>query len=599
MSGMGTRTSEHVVTAAGRLLEHYREQPERLALRLLYSRRAEEVFTYRRLVEGAAGYAAGLARAGIQPGEVCLLILDHGSDLVLSYFATVLRGAIPSIMPFLTEKLAPDQYRASLAALFAITRPAAVITYPEFVPEVRAAVAAAGGGGEPCSVRRILVAGEGTFGEEGDGVQITRLVDGGAAVLERPLPPGAETPLQGLAAGPEDILLLQHSSGTTGLQKGVALSHRAVFNQLESYARALRLNPQDVIVSWLPLYHDMGLIAGFLLPILSGVPLVLLSPFDWVRAPHRLLQAVSQYQGTLTWLPNFAYNFCAQKIRDRDLEGVDLSSWRAVINCSEPMYWSSHQMFIERFRPYGLRPEALATCYAMAENVFAVTQGGIDSPVTVDWVERQALFNRQAAEPAQDRENALPMLSAGRPVGGVEVRVLDPQGRDLPERRVGEIALRSHCMLTGYYRRPDLTEKAFMDGWYLTGDLGYMAEGEVYITGRKKDLIIVGGKNIYPQDLERLASEVPGVHPGRVAAFGVVNERTGTEEVVLVAESDEPPEAFARIADEVRQRVTRGSDVALRYVQIVERNWLLKTSSGKVARAANREKYLAEFGNNG
>ncbi len=599
MSDMGPKTGEYTATAAGVLLNHYREQPEHIVLRLLYSRRAEEAITYRRLVEGAAGYAAGLARAGIQPGEVCLLILDHGPDLVLSYFAAVLRGAIPAIMPFLTEKLAPDQYRASLAALFAITRPAAVITYPEFVPEVRSAVIAASSGGEPGSVRRILVAGEETVSGETSGVEIQRLVDGGALFLDGPQPPEAETPLQGLAAHPEDILLLQHSSGTTGLQKGVALSHRAVFNQLESYARALRLNQEDVIVSWLPLYHDMGLIAGFLLPILSGVPLVLLSPFDWVRAPYRLLQAVSQYRGTLTWLPNFAYNFCAQKIRDRDLEGVDLSSWRAVINCSEPMYWSSHRMFAERFRPYGLRPEALATCYAMAENVFAVTQGGIDSPVTVDWVDRQALLNRQSAEPAQDPESALPMLSAGRPISGVEVRVLDPQGRDLPERQVGEIALRSHCMLSGYYRRPDLTEKAFLDGWYVTGDLGYMADGEVYITGRKKDLIIVGGKNVYPQDLERLASEVPGVHPGRVAAFGVANQQTGTEEVVVVAESDEPPKEFARIADEVRQRVTRGSDVALRYVLIVERNWLLKTSSGKVARAANREKYLSQVANEG
>jgi acyl-CoA synthetase (AMP-forming)/AMP-acid ligase II len=152
---------------------------------------------------------------------------------------------------------------------------------------------------------------------------------------------------------------------------------------VSSYAEALHLRNDDVIVSWLPLYHDMGLIAGFILPILSRIPLVLMSPFDWVRAPQRLLQATWRYRGTLTWLPNFAYNFCAQKVRSSQLDGIDLSSWRAVINCSEPMHWASHQMFLERFQPYGLRPEALATCYAMAENVFAVTQGGIDAPVTV------------------------------------------------------------------------------------------------------------------------------------------------------------------------------------------------------------------------
>ncbi len=182
-----------------------------------------------------------------------------------------------------------------------------------------------------------------------------------------------------------------------------------------------------------------------------------------------------------------------------------------------------------------------------------------------------------------------------KPGGNRNPGHVDQHGRSLPERRVGEIALQSDCMLTGYYNRPDSTEKAFHDGWYLTGDLGYIASGEVYITGRKKDLIIVGGKNVYPQDLEELASQVPGVHPGRVVAFGVFSEEAGTEDVVVVAEADtEDSGQRQRIANEIRQKVTRGSDVALRFVRIVDPHWLLKTSSGKVARAANREKYLNE-----
>jgi fatty-acyl-CoA synthase len=372
----------------------------------------------------------------------------------------------------------------------------------------------------------------------------------------------------------------------------VALSHVAVFNQLKSYATALQLNAEDVVVSWLPLYHDMGLIAGFLMPVLEGIPLVLLSPFDWVRAPYRLLQAVSKYRGTLSWLPNFAYNFCAQKIRDRDLEGVDLSSWRSISNCSEPMVWRSHQMFLERFRSFGLRYGALTTCYAMAENVFAVTQGGVGGPVTVDEVDQRSYLVERIARPAVVGQPSIRMLSCGRPIDNTQVRVLDEKHHELPERRVGEIALLSDCMLNEYYRRPDATAKAFHNGWYLTGDLGYMADGEVYVTGRKKDLIIVGGKNIYPQDLESLASEVEGIHPGRVAAFGVFNEDTGTEDVVIVAEVEDETADREMLANEVRQRVTRGSDIALRNVQLVERGWLLKTSSGKVARSANREKYL-------
>jgi acyl-CoA synthetase (AMP-forming)/AMP-acid ligase II len=548
------------------LLRSFQEAPDRVAVRLL-AEDSQTPVTFRRLVEGSAGYAGALAAAGILPGEVVVLILQPGEALVASFFGVMLQGAIPTIMPFLTEKLSPEHYRRSLAALIEITRPAAIITDGEFEGEVRAAVPA------QRSVRSVLLS---------SSIGPAHSVSSG------------EWP--GLARGPQEICLLQHSSGTTGLQKGVALSHRAVLNQVDCYAEVIRMGPADTVVSWLPLYHDMGLIAGFIMPILLRSTLVLMSPFEWVRAPWRLLGAISDYGGTLTWLPNFAYNFCATKIRDRDLEGINLSSLRAAINCSEPMRLSSHEAFLARFRPYGLRPESLATCYAMAENVFAVSQGGIEEPVRVDTVEARSLFVDRVARPARGSGDVIPVLSAGRAIPNTQIRVLDDQQHELPERHVGEIALLSDCMLTGYFNRDDLTAKAFHEGWYLTGDLGYLAGGEVYITGRKKDLIIVGGKNIYPQDLEELAGQAPGVHPGRVVAFGVFNDKAGTEDVVVVAEGEAADDAERRrIADEIRERVTRGSDVALRYVKIVGPRWLVKTSSGKIARSANREKYLAEL----
>jgi acyl-CoA synthetase (AMP-forming)/AMP-acid ligase II len=545
-----------------------RQEPDRLAVTLLHSGKEDVPLTVRQLLLGAEGVAQALQARGIQPGEVVVLILQHGQDLVYSFFGAILGGMVPSIMPFLTEKLLPERYRADLAALVEVTRPAAIVTYPEFREEVEAAL------GSGSSVRVVLLTSE---------IHPADTVD--------------DSTWAGLDRSGEDIVLLQHSSGTTGLQKGVALSHQAVLNQLESYRKALDINKQDVVVSWLPLYHDMGLIAGFIMPLLSGIPLVLMSPFEWVRAPYRLFQAVSRFGGTLTWLPNFAYNFCAQKVRDRDLQGVNLSTWRAVINCSEPTRWESHQEFIQRFQPYGLRPETLVTCYAMAENVFAVTQSGIHEPVQVDDIDLEALQTEKIARPASGDRIPFKMVSAGQPLEHVQVRVLDEKGRELPERHLGEIALHSHCMLSGYYHREDATQKAFHDGWYLTGDLGYLADGELYVSGRKKDLIIVGGKNIYPQDLERLASRVPGVHPGRVAAFGVFNQEQGTEEVVVVAEAETTAtEEMERLADAIRQEVTRGSAVALRHVQVVGPHWIIKTSSGKTARAANREKFLKEFG---
>jgi len=558
-------------TVAQTLCTAFVEVPDRPALHLQVARQPDQTLTYRALMQGAAGYAHALAQAGIQPGEVVVLILQHSEALVYAFYGTLLHGAIPSIMPFLTEKLAPEKYRAELAALIATTQPAAILTYPEFEGEVQGAIAAADqvkGG----SVRAVL---------------------NSAGIAPEPNP--SLESLAGLGRSPADIALLQHSSGTTGLQKGVALSHEALFNQLHTYRDAIGLTQDDVIVSWLPLYHDMGLIAGFVMPVLERVPLVLMSPFDWVRAPYKLMQAVSQYKGTLSWLPNFAFNFCAQKTRDRDLEGVDLSSWRAVINCSEPVHAHSHEVFQERFAKYGLRPEALATCYAMAENVFAVSQSPIGQKVTVDEVDGRALLTERLAKPVPAEAGGVKMLSCGKPLLNVKVRVLDEAHQDLPERHLGDIALQSDCLLTGYYHREDATAQAFHEGWYLTGDLGYIANGEIYVTGRKKELIIVGGKNVYPQDLERLASGVEGVHPGRVVAFGIDDEAAGTEEVVVVAEVETTDaDERQRIGDAIRQRVTQGSDVALRRVRVVDPRWMIKTSSGKPARLACREKYLSE-----
>ncbi len=547
------------------LKSHYENRPDDVAVYLQHAGEEDFPITVRHMLHRAVGAQHMLEAEGIEPGEVVLLILQHSKELIYSYFGTILHGAIPSIMPYLTEKLQPERYRADLEALIGITKPSAIITYREFEPEVRTALK------EGDSVRSVMIA-------EDAG-------EGGAPVFDLN------------RRQPEDIVLLQHSSGTTGLQKGVALSHQAVLNQINTYADVLHIAGDDVIVSWLPLYHDMGLIAGFLMPILYGLPIVLMSPFDWVRAPQRLMHAVSDYEGTLVWLPNFAYNFCAKKIRPRHMEGVDLSTWRAVINCSEPMRHESHQLFLEAFKPYGFRESAIATSYAMAENTFAVTQGGIDEPVNVDPVDRHSLQVERIARPAMEDRPLINMVSAGPAIPNTEVKIIDPDGNVLPDRHIGEIALRSDCMLTEYYHRPQTTAKAFLDGWYLTGDYGYMLNGEVYITGRKKDLIIVGGKNIYPQDLERIAMAVPGVHPGRVVAFGIFSKRVGTEQVVIVAEVDtDDADEKKRIADEIRQTVTQGTAVALRHVHLVEEGWIIKTSSGKTARLANRDKFVEETG---
>lgn len=556
-----------MTTFPGRLKALHARTPERIALTLQFSNAEDLPVTLDALMRGSAAYARALSSAGIVPGEVVILILQHGEELAYAFWGAILHGAIPSIMPFLTEKLSPDRYRADLSALISVTRPAAVLTYSEFEVEVRSALK------EGDSVRAVIVA------ERIDGK--TELDFDG---------------LSGVQRRPDDIVLLQHSSGTTGLQKGVALSHQAVFNQLDAYGRALALDESDVVVSWLPLYHDMGLIAGFILPILSGVHLILQSPFDWVRAPYKLMQAVTKYRGTLSWLPNFAYNFCAQKIRDRHLEGVDLSSLRAVINCSEPVRWESHHAFFEKFKGYGLKYDALQTSYAMAENVFGVTQSRLGSVPAVLDVDREAFMSARVAKDPVEGRPSMKMMSSGRPLDNVKIKVLDENRKEAADRVIGEIALQSDCMLTGYYHREDATQQAFADGWYLTGDYGFISDGEVFVSGRKKDMIIVGGKNVYPQDLEGLTYEVPGVHAGRSVAFGMFNEEQGTEDVVIIAEVDSEDAAEQqRLADAIRAHVTKNSAIALRHVKVVDPKWIVKTSSGKTARSANKEKFLKEL----
>ncbi len=547
--------------------QNYRSNPEKISVILQHAGREDKPISYRDLVTGSARYARAYAQAGIRPGEVVILILQHGEDLVYSFWGAILHGAIPAIMPFLTEKLSPERYRADLAALISVTQPAAILTYPEFESDINSAV-------DPeSSVRAILLTSQLALEAEPDFDQ-----------------------LHGLQCKPSDIVLLQHSSGTTGLQKGVALSHQAVLNQLDAYTKSIHLTSDDVLVSWLPLYHDMGLIAGFLMPILMGITLVLQSPFDWVRAPHKLFQAVSRYKGTLSWLPNFAYNFCAQKVRERDMEGVDLSSWRVITNCSEPVKWESHQAFYQRFKNHGLRESALQCSYAMAENVFGVTQTPLGTAPVVDEIDRASYINERIANPPVDGKPALKMMSSGRALPNTRLLILAEDGTILPDKVIGEIALQSDCMLTGYYHRPDATEKAMRDGWYLTGDYGYTLNGEVFVAGRKKDMIIVGGKNVYPQDLESLAYEVPGIHAGRAVAFGIEDAKAGTEEVVIVAEVDtDDADERQRIADALRKHITQNSAVALRYAHIVDAKWILKTSSGKTARSANREKFLREM----
>ncbi|MCL4266810.1 MAG: AMP-binding protein [Anaerolineae bacterium] len=530
-----------------------------------------EIISRQMFRQAVIGYANWLRRLSIQPGDLVIIAHTQNLESIYAFWGALLVGAIPSMFPTLTEKLDADIYMHHMATLVRLSAVKAVLTTDEFAPQLQTAV--------DCQVLGRLEIRDWEIGGE----DTARLRD-------------YQSPDLPISQSPDHIAFLQHSSGTTGLQKGVALSHTAVLNQLASHSDSLHLNEQDVIVSWLPLYHDMGLIAGFLLPLVQGIPLVLMSPFDWVSHPALLLRAIHDYQGTLCWLPNFAYNHCARRIRARDKEGLSLASMRLFINCSEPVRHDSHQLFLAAFAENGVRPEMLGVSYAMAENTFAVTQTVPGRTAVLDTVDEQELTHNQYAKSVTaDDPHAAVKVSCGPVIAGTEVAVWDGDGRVLPDRYVGEIAIRSNCMLTEYYRRPDL--RPFVNGWYKTGDRGYTVNGEVFVIGRDKDLIINAGKNIYPQDIEAIVNDVPGVHPGRTVCFGVSDEKEGTELIAVVAEvKTSNPAERKEINKTIRQEVARQNGVTISYVHLVGPHWLLKTSSGKIARAANREKWRAERG---
>lgn len=510
--------------------------------------------------ETTAGYAQGLCRLGIRPRDLVVIAHTQNLESIYIFWGALRAGAIPAMFPTLTEKLDPAIYRRQMAELVHLSGVTAVFTADEFAPILDETVG--------CPV----------YGS----AQL--------AAAQNPDTPAAPFALP----NPDQLAFLQHSSGTTGLQKGVALSHTAVLNQIASYSDAIRLHPDDVIVSWLPLYHDMGLIAGFLLPLIQGLPLVLMSPFDWVSHPALLLQAIDAYGGTLCWLPNFAYNHCARRIRQQDKEGVSLASMRLFINCSEPVRHDSHELFLEAFAANEVTAVQLGVSYAMAENTFGVTQTTPGETAALDTIDGHALSTRLSAQPVPpDHPHAVVKVSCGRPIPDTAVAVLDEQHHPLPDRHVGQLAVQSNCMLSGYYRRPDL--QPFHHGWYLTGDRGYRAEGEIYVIGRSKDLIINAGKNVYPQDIEAIVNTIPGVIPGRAVCFGVPDAREGTELIAVVAEvTTEDRQKRKALNKMIRQEVGRQSAVTVSFVHLVGPKWLIKTSSGKIARAANRDKWLAE-----
>jgi fatty-acyl-CoA synthase len=538
------------------LTKHAQANPDR-TFGWLLQKGTPHHFSYRELMERSLQVTATLKSHGAKRGQVVVIILKHSVDLYSSFLGAELAGCIPSFMPFPSEKQDPSLYWQAHLDLFERIRPAAIIAYPDCAEGYRR---------HEVSRYTKLITPE----------EILQNTPGIPAVTE---------------ISPADIALLQHSSGTTGAKKGVCLTHEIILRQIEAYTQTLHFTQDSRIFSWLPLYHDMGLIACFLLPLVTGVPLISMDAFEWTARPSLMLDAISRYRATHAWLPNFAYNHLV-RATPTNWQG-DLSSLQALINCSEPCKAESFDRFHERFAGHRLRRQALQCCYAMAETVFAVTQTSPPEKPREIRVDPDAIAARGEVELLPDGNGGFRFLSVGQPLPILEVAILDESGIPLPERRIGEVGVRGNCLFSEYYLQPEPTAQAWHNGWYATGDLGFMERRELFITGRKKEILIINGRNYYAHDIEAAANSLSGIKPGRAVAFGIYSPEVGSEQVVIVAELDVAPPPLTEIQHTVKEAVMNRLGLSVLRVELRPPGWLVKTTSGKISRELNKQKYLA------
>ncbi len=518
-------------------------------------------WTWSALSRAAASYARQLRERGVGPGDVCAIMLRHRAELYPLYLAVCSVGGIACILAYPNARLHPEKFKQGLAGMAQHSGLDWLLTERELEGTVRDALTSS------TTFREFLF-------------PLEWHVDPSQSVAW----PSVEE---------HAPCLLQHSSGTTGLQKAVVLSHAAVTRHLAIYADAIGCTAADKIVSWLPLYHDMGLIAAFHLALHAGIPLVQLDPFEWVRAPGILWDAVSAERTTLTWLPNFAFNLLAERVHDDDLEPLRIDSMRLFVNCSEPVRDDSHQRFVARYARYGITADRLAASYAMAETTFAVTQTIPGRGPRVVVADRSRLAAGSVV-PATGEQAARRCVSSGVPLPGCYLRAVDDAQQVVVDGAVGEIHVSSESLFDGYRNQPERSAEVLRDGWYRTGDYGFRDGGEWFIVGRKKDLIIVAGKNIYPEDIEDVVGSVDGVIAGRVVAFALEHAETGTEQVGVAVETELVATADTKA---LRSRIVAAGmsiDVTIAKVFLRPPRWLVKSSSGKLSRQANRDRLLNE-----
>jgi fatty-acyl-CoA synthase len=509
----------------------------------------------------ARSLAAGLRRAGVATGDRVALVLPTGPEFVACFFGVLGAGAIPVPLypPVRLGKL--DEYHRRTAAMLRSVQAALVVTDERIRPLLGVAVA-----NSAPRLGCVTVSGLNRAG----GHEITPEIDPGIKVAT------------------DDVALIQFSSGTTHDPKPVALTHKNLLYNFAALADyfASEGTPDPVGVTWLPLYHDMGLIGNLLTAFYVPVPMVLLPPELFLAVPGAWLRAISRHRGTYTAAPNFAFSLCLKRIRDDELAGVDLSSWRLCLNGAEMISAEVQRRFSERFGRCGFDPSAFAPCYGLAEASLAVTFKPANSAVKTTGARAENLAPGDVVE-----QGGKELVSLGRPLAGVEVEIRGNDSRAVSSDRVGRIFVRGPSVMGGYFGRTDLTDQVLHDGWLDSGDLGFLHEGELFVCGRSKETVIIRGANHAPQDFEAALDGLPGVRTGCAVAVGCIAVDAGDEALAMLVETT--PGAPSSLANDVAARVLERTGIAVEQVELLAPGTLPRTSSGKLRRLEARAQWLA------
>ncbi len=552
-----------------------RGEPHRVHVQVYEEDDQLRTITFGDLYEHASIVALELRRRGLEPGQTVAIMLPTCAEFFYSFAGILLAGGIPVPIypPFRADRIA--EYATRQANILRNAETQFLITWRQaenlaklLKPRVP-------------SLREVLNAQKLSAPAESASIGVS---------TKTPWRPVENLSHQARA---EDIAFLQYTSGSTGDPKGVVLTHANLLANIHAIVSGLEIRPDDACVSWLPLYHDMGLIGAWFVPLFIGIPLIVMSPLAFLSRPERWLRAIQKHRATIAPAPNFAYELCIRKIADKDLEGLDLSCWRAATNGAEPVRAETLERFAKRFAPYGFNPKALMAVYGLAEVSLAISIPRLGDGYKVDRIERAAFESGGSAIPAPAGETAtLEFVNAGKPLPSVEVRIVDADGHNLGERQEGQLWFRSPSATSGYYRNAEATRELMRDGdWLNSGDLAYWGEGEIYITGRAKDVIIKAGRNLYPHEIEEIVGRVKGVRTGCVVAFGAPDERTGTERLIVAAEIRDVANA-----KQIEGAISRAVDEALGMppdvIALLRPQSIPKTSSGKLRRSDTRRLYL-------